>query len=70
MARDTRYKNRYWNVDEAANNWPKHVQIALLMDIRDTLQSIDAKLGCHRIPKALDAVVRIDRRIAKKVKLP
>jgi hypothetical protein len=70
MAKDSRYKNYNWNVDEAAQKWPSHVKIALLMDIRDTLQSIDAKLGCHRIPKALDAVARLDRRMAKKVKLP
>lgn len=68
-----RYKNVNWSLggyenDQVVPN--ERISMALLMDIRDALQSIDAKLGCYRIPKALDAVVRLDRRMAKKVKLP
>ncbi|MCW5678436.1 MAG: hypothetical protein KIT65_10880 [Xanthobacteraceae bacterium] len=68
-----RYKNVVWNLrgkDSDSTVEDPVIQLALLMDIRDALQSIDAKLGCYRIPKALDAAVRIDKRLAKKVKLP
>lgn len=48
----------------------EHAQMAVLMDIRDELRDIASLARCGRIPRALDAVARIDKRLAKKVKLP
>lgn len=36
-------------------------QLAVLMDIRDELKALNAKAGCYRIPRALDAVYRMHR---------
>jgi hypothetical protein len=59
------FKNALWKLlvfgDGSVSNSDAH--LAVLMDIRDELQSINRKLDCHRIPKALDAIGRIDRRL-------
>lgn len=65
---DTRRKNCNWIVasdDERAKSI-EHIQVAVLMDIRDELQSINSKLGCYRIPRALDALIEVGRDIRRK----
>lgn len=59
-----RYKNADWNLPDKAETW-QQASVAVLMDIRDELQSINRKLGCYRVSRALDAVDRIDRRLQK-----
>lgn len=66
MAKESRYKNRNWNLEDI--NWDQ-VPIAVLMDIRDELQGIHSLMRCYRIPRALDAAVRIDKRLSKKINL-
>lgn len=67
-----RHRNVEWTVTVRESDLPSihHAQLAVLMDIRDELQTIRALAECHRIPRALDAAVRIDKRLAKKFKLP
>lgn len=57
-----RHKDANWNLSEPALTW-EQAQIAVLMDIRDELKSINRLLNCYRIPRALDAISRIDRRL-------
>lgn len=75
---DTRLKDRNWVVadhDGKAKSI-EHVQTALLMDIRDELQTLNRLLGCPNVQRAAfaaidtaKAVKRIDKRLATKVKL-
>jgi hypothetical protein len=54
-----RHKNANWVIP--AEPSLEYARLALLMDIRDELQSIVGLLRCHRIPAALDAIKRMDR---------
>lgn len=63
-----RHKDINWILpDELVRN--DELTWALLMDIRDELKSIRGLLSCYRIPRAMDAVVRLDKRMAKTRKL-
>lgn len=65
-----RNKNVQWTVPSKEDGrTTEQCILCVLMDIRDELQEIKSLARCGRIPRALDAVVRLDRRIAKKVKL-
>jgi hypothetical protein len=58
---DTRHKNGNWTIEANARNelsW-EAVQVAVLMDIRDELQTVNRLLNCHRIPRALDAMYEL-----------
>lgn len=68
MALDARKKNAQWLLNVDANNKVStdDAQLAVLMDIRDELQQINRMLGCHRIPKALDAVVAMHKQGVKR----
>lgn len=66
-----RNKNVQWTVPSREDGRStEQCILCVLMDIRDELQEIKSLARCSRIPKALDAAVRIDKRLAKKVKLP
>jgi hypothetical protein len=54
---DTRYKNSRW----VLNGSPSFelAQLAVLMDIRDELQTLNRFAGCFRIPCALDAMIEL-----------
>jgi hypothetical protein len=61
---DTRHKNAQWNIRASADNtvhWDG-VQVAVLMDIRDELQTLNATLGCYRVRDMADAMIRMERR--------
>lgn len=64
-----RHKNVEWELPDRVQDW-QQVAVAVLMDIRHELQAIRRLAECSRIPRALDAVARLDKRLAKKVKLP
>lgn len=62
MPLNTRHKNGQWNLPTNDNgaiaSWD-YVKIAVLMDIRDELQTLNRLLGCSnfiRIPTVLDAI--------------
>jgi hypothetical protein len=57
-----RKKNLDWNLPDTLTTW-EQVAVAVLMDIRDELQAIRRLAECHRIPRALDTLGRIDRRL-------
>lgn len=59
-----RHKDATWNLDDSPG-FPG-AQLAALMDIRDELKQIKGLLQCHRIPRGLDAMVRLDKRMAKR----
>lgn len=59
---DTRHKNQEWNIGDTLNgvSW-NQVQCAVLMDIRDELQRMNAILHCSNflaIPRKLDDIKR------------
>jgi hypothetical protein len=62
MSKDTRHKNGNWALpttpDGRIEAWD-YVKIALLMDIRDELQTLNRLLGCYnftRLPHILDRI--------------
>jgi hypothetical protein len=71
-----RHKDSNWNLPEGKPNptggsthsW-ESIHAAILMDIRDELKELNRTLNCHRVPAGMDALVRIDRRIAKNMPL-
>lgn len=67
---DRRRKNQNWFVaDEAGNAYSDlrdGLTLAVLMDIRDELQSINSKMGCYRLPRALDALYEVGQDIRRK----
>ena len=64
---DTRHKNANWNLNEKPD-W-RGVTVAVLMDIRDELQKLNHLLHCHRFTGIPETLHRIDRRVAKKIRL-
>ena len=70
MARNSSRVNGDWPTPTGDDFTWDHVAIEVLMDIRSELRLIRQLTQCSRIPRALDAVLRIDRRLAKRVKLP
>ena len=65
---DTRHKNANWNLNEKPD-W-HGVTVAVLMDIRDELQRLNHLLHCQNFQGFPHAIRRIDRRLAKKIRLP
>lgn len=59
-----RYLNHQWRVSDHPNM--DGAALCVLMDIRDELQAIKRLMGCYRIPRALDAMARLDKRMALK----
>lgn len=60
---DTRYKNALWVIRTSSDGTLCHssAQIAVLMDIRDELQTLNSTLSCPNflaIPAKLDAIRR------------
>jgi hypothetical protein len=58
-----RHKNLLWNLTELVNNGLNcpEIQIALLMDIRDEMRSLNQLLHCPNfvgIPRKLDSIRR------------
>lgn len=68
MSRHPGRVNQQWETPKNDLNW-EHVCVEVLMDIRTELHIIKNILSCYRIPKALDATVRIDKRLAKRISL-
>ena len=68
---DTRHKNTQWvlklNPDGTLQN--DRVQIAVLMDIRDELQTLNFIFRCKNFVNLPHTLNRIDRRLRKKLKL-
>lgn len=70
MSRRLERVNVEW---QTPDDWQlDHCLMEILMDIRSELQMIRRLAECSRIPRGLDAVVRIDKRLAKakRIKLP
>jgi hypothetical protein len=71
-----RHKNTVWNLPEGTpsdsgsttHSWDS-IHAALLMDVRDELREMNSRLSCSRIPRALDAVVRLEKRLAPRYPL-
>jgi hypothetical protein len=64
-----RYKNTDWDLPEGRVGTWEQAQVAILMDIRDELKTLNATLGCWRVRRMADDINRIDRRVAKFSKL-
>ncbi|MCW5691620.1 MAG: hypothetical protein KIT48_04585 [Pseudolabrys sp.] len=48
-----RHRSVDWSLPDKLTEWSQ-ADTAILMDIRDELRAINTKLGCHRVPRALD----------------
>ena len=59
-----RHKNAVWNLSDSVNL--DTAKLAVLMDICDELHEINSKLGCYRIPRALDALIEVGQDIRRK----
>ena len=68
MARQHERRNIDWATPDKGFEWD-HVAIEVLMDIRQELKDLNATLRCHRVWQGMDAIQRIDKRLAKKVSL-
>ena len=68
---DTRRKGASWKIlrNPDGSSPTEHAQLAVLMDIRDELSELNKTLRCHRVWQGMDALQRIDKRLAKKVSL-
>lgn len=53
-----RHKNAQWSFPDKLTTTEQAICV-VLMDIRDELQAINDKLGCYRIPRALDAAIEL-----------
>lgn len=64
------FPNCNWDLADANGeiNWDK-VQLALLMDIRRELQTLNRTLACYRVSRMSDDINKIDRRLRKKLPL-
>lgn len=69
---NNRHKNGNWNLPTsdsgAIQSWD-YVSIAVLMDIRDELQTLNRLLGCHnfvRIPTVLDSIATNTKKRTRK----
>lgn len=65
---DTRRKNTNWTLPTSGFDWD-HAKMAMLMDIRDELQTLNRLANCYRIPRALDAMYEIGKDIRRKKRL-
>ncbi len=63
-----RCKNVNWSVadSETCTVSIEYAQLAVLMDIRDELQALNRTLGCYRVRQGMDALHRLDKRVAKR----
>lgn len=67
MSIDQRKKDVRWNVlNEHGNVTVEAAQLAVLMDIRDELQTIRRLAECGRIPRALDAMIELGADLRRK----
>lgn len=64
MARANR-KNGQWETPEGADFRWAHVQVEVLMDIRDELQRLNALLHCHNFIGIPATLRSISRKLAK-----
>jgi hypothetical protein len=66
-----REKDTNWSIDRSSNgNYDMtSAHLAVLMDIRDELKSINSVLHCRNFLDLPFAIRKIDRRLAKKIKL-
>lgn len=65
---DRRHKNATWRLppaDASGKVSDATVTNAVLLDIRDELQTLNRLLGCYRVSRGMDALHSIDRRLAK-----
>lgn len=71
-----RHKDMDWTLPEGVrsptgrntHSW-ESIHAALLMDLRDELKELNRTLGCYRVRRMIDAVERLDRRLAKHLPL-
>jgi len=70
-----RHKDYDWNLPEGSvtadgtrHGWDS-IKISLLMDIRDELKALNRTLGCYRLARMSNDINKIDKRLAKSVKL-
>jgi hypothetical protein len=67
-----RFKNVDWDLSATPSGGIKTwdaVHIAVLMDIRDELQALNRVMQCPNVQRGFRAMERMDRRLAKDIKL-
>ena len=63
-----RHKNQIWELPEKLTQYDQ-AQLAVMMDIRDELKTLNQLLHCYKFKEFPAILKRIDKRIARKVKL-
>lgn len=60
-----------WNIhSDTEGTWATgSIQCFLLADIRRELRTLNRTLSCHRVPAMADAMIRLEKRIAKRIPL-
>lgn len=69
---DTRRKNVQWNLPDGSTDKPfrwEHPQIAVLMDIRDHLSSIENLMRCHNVSLGFRAMRDLKNHVKNKFPL-
>lgn len=67
MARthSTKHEAPDFTLHIADHSWDRQqILIAILADVKRELQKLNATLGCYRVRRGMDALHRIDRRLA------
>ena len=60
---DKRKRNVVWHIKTNTDGTTpqQDAHLAVLMDIRDEMQAINAKLDCYRVREALDAIAKMHK---------
>lgn len=63
MSVDRRMRNSNWLLNPKDNGSvpTPEAQLAVLMDIREELKSLNGKLDCYRVRAALDAITKMHK---------
>lgn len=64
MSRRSGRRNQDWETPCEDFTW-QHVQVELLMDLRDELRKLNETLACYRVRRMSDDINKIDRRLQR-----
>lgn len=65
---DTRRKNVQWTLPTPVTDWDQ-VNSALLMDIRDELQTLNRTMSCSRVIDMANAMIQMNRRLERNYRI-
>lgn len=69
MSRNWDRQNGDWTTPRGDEFKWQHVEVEVLMDIRDELQKLNQFLTCPNVAGGFRAMIRADKRLSKKISL-